>query len=215
MKSINILARLGTRRVVDCRAKRHAEIFYLTKEEVEAFFRCVQSLRDRLMFDLIYRHGLRRQEVGLIRLRDLLPDGTVWITRVKNGLSGPYQLHPVTRRLVDRYLRERRKDGCLYLLRGRQRRATPLSSSLVYQLFRRYAAEAGLPEERRHVHVLRHSIAVHLMNEGLDVADVQDWLGHRRITSTLVYARITSKRRRDSYARILESREIAATISSN
>ena len=211
MKSINIAWLLRVLNPVDGRSTRRSEIFYLTKEEVEAFFRRVESLRDRLMFDLIYRHGLRRKEVGLIRLSDLLPDGTIWITRVKSGVSGPYQLHPVTRRLLNQYLRERRDDKGAYLLRGKQRRTTPISASLVYQLFRRYAADAGLPEERRHVHVLRHSIAVHLMNEGLDVADVQDWLGHRRISSTLVYARITSKRRRATYARFVQSREIATT----
>ncbi|HKS21829.1 MAG TPA: tyrosine-type recombinase/integrase [Thermoanaerobaculia bacterium] len=210
-KSDNIARLLRALNRLDVRPLQRSEIFYLTKEEVEAVFRRVRSLRDRLMLDLAYRHGLRRKEVGLIRMSDLLPDGTIWITRVKNGVSGPYQLHPITRELIEQY-RPMRRDDSPYLLCGRQRRATPLSPSLVYQVFRRYAAEAGVSEDRQHVHVLRHSIAVHMMNEGLDVADVQDWLGHRRITSTLVYARITSKRRRESYARIVQSPEIAATI---
>ena len=215
MKSVNIAPSLGVRDLLDCRAERRSEIFYLTKEEVEEVFRRVQSLRDRLMLDLIYRYGLRRKEVGLIRIVDLLPNGRIWIKRVKNGVSGPYEIHPTTQQLLDAYLKERRADTGSYLLRGRQRRAKPLSPSLVYQLFRQYAVAAGLPEERQHVHVLRHSIAVHLMNEGMDVADVQEWLGHRRISSTLVYARITAKRRRETYARMLQSPEIAATIWSN
>jgi len=211
MKSDNIATHLGVRDLLDRRAAPHSEIFYLTKEEVEAVSRRVRSLRDRLMLALIYQHGLRRKEVGLIRMNDLLTDGTIWITRVKNGVSGPYQLHPATGELIEHYRLERCANSP-YLLCGRQRRSAPLSPSLVYQVFRRYAAEAGLPEERQHVHVLRHSIAVHMMNAGLDVADVQDWLGHRRITSTLVYARITSKRRKESYARIIQSPEIAAMV---
>lgn len=68
-----------------------------------------------------------------------------------------------------------------------------MSVSTIYQLFRAYAEAAGLPPDRRHPHVLRHSIAVHLMNAGWDAADVQDWLGHREIASTMVYAAVTNK----------------------
>jgi len=49
------------------------------------------------------------------------------------------------------------------------------------------------------------------MNVGWDAADVQDWLGHRDITSTMVYAAVTSKRREANYERALLSSEIANT----
>ena len=51
------------------------------------------------------------------------------------------------------------------------------STSTIYGLFIRYAAAVGIPEERRHPHVLRHSIATHLLDAGWDIADVQDWIG--------------------------------------
>jgi site-specific recombinase XerD len=47
------------------------------------------------------------------------------------------------------------------------------------------------------------------MNAGWDTSDVQDWLGHRAVSSTLVCARITNKRRDDNFERMLASREIA------
>jgi site-specific recombinase XerD len=58
---------------------------------------------------------------------------------------------------------------------------------------------------------LTRSAAVHLMNAGWDVADVQDWLGHREISSTMVYAAVTSKRRAANHERSLFSTEIATT----
>jgi site-specific recombinase XerD len=76
---------------------------------------------------------------------------------------------------------------------------------MIYHLFRSYAESAELPEDRRHPHVLRHSIAVHLMNAGWDAADVQDWLGHRDIASTMVYATVTNKRREAKYEEALSS----------
>lgn len=186
-------------------------IKYLTREEVERFFRRVPEAktRDLLLFDLIYRHGLRRTEAGLLKLEHV-QDGKIWITRRKHGLPGAYPLHPQSKELLARYLQER-PAGSAFLLRSRRRGEGPLSGGEVNRLFHAYATAADLPADLRHVHVLRHSIGVHLANASWDIADVQDWLGHRHITSTLVYFRITNKRREARYRSALRSREIART----
>lgn len=189
--------------------KTSRPISYLSKEEMEHFFRAIptRNSRDRLLFDLIYRYGLRRTEAALLR-RDHLSEGRIWVTRVKNGFSGEYPIHPSTRRLLWAYLNDQRAEPD-YLFPSRQRRGAAISASTVYALFRRYAVAAQIPTDRRHPHVLRHSIAVHLMNAGWDAADVQDWLGHRDITSTMVYAAVTNKGREANYERALASSEIA------
>ncbi|MHB0971522.1 MAG: tyrosine-type recombinase/integrase [Thermoanaerobaculia bacterium] len=58
-------------------------------------------------------------------------------------------------------------------------------------------------------HVFRHSIAVHLLNAGWDLIDVQHWLGHASIASTQIYAKV-SNIRIDTKFRALRSTEIAA-----
>jgi integrase len=188
---------------------------YLTKEEVERFFSSIPetATRDRVLFDVIYRHGLRRSEAALIR-REHLSDGRIWITRLKSGISGEYPIHPTTRRLLWKYLSELGDDGLPYLFVSRQSDIWPMSPSTIYGLFRHYAEIAGLPADRQHPHVLRHSIAVHLMNAGWDIADVQDWLGHRDIASTMIYAAVTNKRRAAKYEEALLSSEIAANEAS-
>lgn len=187
-------------------------ISFLTKEEVERFFAAIprDRARDRALFDLIYRYGLRRSEAAGLRL-DGLSDGRIWVARLKGGVSADYQIHPATRRLLWAYLAVRGPSVSPYLFVSRQSRALPLSASLIAHLFRTYAEWATLPAGRRHVHVLRHSIAVHLMNAGLDIADVRDWLGHQSLASTLVYARITEKRRAEAYSRAVASGELAGT----
>jgi integrase len=117
--------------------------------------------------------------------------------------------------LLKAYLAVRRFDGCRYLLRSRRVLPSPLSGGEINRLFGVYAKAAGLPEDRQHVHVLRHSIGVHLANVGWDAADVQDWLGHREIASTMVYFRITNKRREARYEMLLGSPEIARTAQLN
>lgn len=190
-------------------------VVYLTKEDVERFFHAIphENTRDRLLFDVIYRHGLRRTEAAAIR-REHLSDGRIWVTRLKGGLSGEYPIHPSTRRLLWAHLAELGDDKRPYLFTTRQSGIWPISPSTIYHLFRRYAAAAELPADRCHPHVLRHSIAVHLMNSGWDIADVQDWLGHADIASTTVYAAVTNKRREARYEESLLSTEIAANDAS-
>jgi integrase len=189
-------------------------ILYVTKDEVERFFRAIPeaNVRDRLLFDLIYRFGLRRREAALIELDDLsLANETIWIRRLKRGVSAGYKLHPRTLALLAAYLPLRDWGGNRFLFQSPHRLGQPLSASFIYQRFRDYATAADLPENRRHTHVFRHSIAVHFMNEGLDTSDVKDWLGHRSLTSTMIYAQVTNKRRDQTYLRVMQSQEIADT----
>jgi integrase/recombinase XerD len=200
-------------RLIEPSASR--QVAYLTKVEVERIFEVIPPTiaRDRLLFDVIYRYGLRRKEAAAIR-REHLRDGRIWITREKGGISGEYPIHPATRRLLWTYLAARGEDGRPHLFVSRQSGSQPISPSTIYGLFRRYADAADLPVDRRHPHVLRHSIAVHLMNAGWDAADVQDWLGHRDIGSTMVYAAVTNRRREQKYEEALLSDEIAANDAS-
>ena len=190
------------------------QLAYLTKEEVERFFAVISPKdgRNRLLFDVMYRYGLRRKEAALIRREHV--GERIWITRIKGGVSGEYPIHPTTRRLLWEYLEQLGQGSFPYLFATRQSDGRPMSASTIYQLFRGYAAAAGLPPDRWHPHVLRHSIAVHLMNAGWDAADVQDWLGHRDIASTMVYATVTNKRREAKYEEALLSDEIAANNAS-
>ncbi|HEX8151557.1 MAG TPA: tyrosine-type recombinase/integrase [Thermoanaerobaculia bacterium] len=208
-KSVRIASRDW---MADERTPAQRPVPYLTREEVERFFRAIpqRNVRDRLLFDLIYRHGLRRGEAAHLTLDDVR-GGKVWIARLKRGVPGGYPLHPRSKQLLRVYLRIRPADACDYLFRGRRRTAAPLSGGEINRLFREYATAAQVPESRRHVHVLRHSIGVHLMNAAWDIADVQDWLGHRHISSTMIYAQVTNQRREARYKATLRSREIART----
>jgi integrase len=198
--------------VVALAARR--QIVYLTKDEVERFFAAVprENARDALLFEMIYRYGLRRREAALIRLAHV--SERLWITRLKGGIPGEYPIHPRTRRLLWAYLSERSRDDGPYLFVTRQSGTRPMSSSTIYGRFRIYAAAAGIPKERQHTHVLRHSIATHLLDARWDISDVRDWLGHANIATTQVYAQVTNLRREAMYEQSLLSDAIAANNAS-
>lgn len=186
---------------------------YLTQEELARFRRAVVAvgeLRDVVLFGLMYRFGLRAVEVTRLLLEDVdLVRGRIRIRRAKGGDAKEYPLPRDLYQPLRRYLRKRTDHGP-YLFTGResnnQRGVTVLR---VRQLFKEYAERAGLPASVAS-HSLRHSIAVHALEDGWGLEYVQDLLGHTSIRSTAIYARITSRGREEMMRRLDRSPHIVA-----
>jgi site-specific recombinase XerD len=175
-----------------------SHIQFLTQAELRAFFRVITRTRDRALFLLAYRHGLRASEVGLLNMDDLnLAQQRLTIRRVKRSLPGLYPLRADEITALKASLRERKNhDPALFL----SQRGTPISRRQLDTLMKHYGEAAGVPASKRHFHVLKHSIATHLLDAGADLRFVQDWIGHASIKNTVIYAQLTS-RRRDEEAR--------------
>jgi site-specific recombinase XerD len=62
---------------------------------------------------------------------------------------------------------------------------------LLHHLMQTYGQQAGIPEEKRKFHCLKHSIATHLLDAGPDLAFVKEWLEHANIQNTTISARLT------------------------
>lgn len=179
-------------------------IKYLTQDEVKRLFRKIESVRDRAMFALIYYYGLRVTEATLIRPEDIFFErNRIYIRRVKSGISGEKPLLSRARRYLSDYLEER-KDNGMALFTGKKGN---LSSSRIRKLFYLYAKKARL--KGYSVHSLRHSIAVHLLEQGETERYVQDHLGHKDIRSTTIYASVTDRLRERAFRRMEQAREIA------
>lgn len=165
---------------------------YLGQPEVQAFFREITTSRDRSLFSLIYLYGLRVSEVGLLRRDDVdLERGRIVVKRVKSGLWSERPLFSSVRASLDAYTRSAGIEPEQPLFPGR---SGPLRKRQIQSLFNRYRDAASL-DRRYTTHCLRHSIATHLLDAGLPLEFVQDHLGHRRIDSTTIYARITNHHR--------------------
>jgi integrase/recombinase XerD len=92
-------------------------------------------------------------------------------------------------RRIRSYLRTR-KDDSSYLFISRL--GMPLERRSYWDLMQKYGKLADVPKEKQRFHALRHSIAVHPLDAGADVAFVQDRLGHANIQNTMVYMRYTT-----------------------
>jgi integrase/recombinase XerD len=166
------------------------KIKYLLKPDLDRLLALISNVRDRAIFTVAYCHGLRASEVGLLWMKDWNPSSRrLYIHRTKGSDSAEYRLLELAVRPLQAWLRDRGGwDGPIFV----SERQTAISRFRLHQLMRLYGERAGLPMELQHFHTLRHSIAVHMTEQGRSLQEVQDWLGHRSVLSTQKYAKLTS-----------------------
>lgn len=168
------------------------DLHYLTKPEVHRLLDATdkRSVRDRAIWTTAYWHGLRASEVGLLTVADVRLDAArIFIRRLKGSNSGEYPMSATEVTALRAWLKIRHSTpGPLFC----STRGDGISRQRLHNLMRVYCEMAGIAHPKNHFHVLRHSIAVHMADMGKDVAVIQDWLGHRSITSTMVYMKITN-----------------------
>jgi site-specific recombinase XerD len=165
-------------------------IHFLTQDETRRLFHVIKHKRDKAIFLLAYRHGLRASEIGLLQRTDFNPkQGRIAIHRLKGSLSSVYPMQPDMIKLLRSYLRQRDDDSPYLFISNR---GVPIDRRTLWVKMTKYAASAGIPEEKRKFHCLKHSIATHLLDAGADLSFVKDWLGHANIQNTTIYARLTT-----------------------
>ena len=92
----------------DTHARRTGTIKFLTVDETRRLFACITDKRDKAIFLLAYRHGLRASEIGLLRESDLdLKRLRVMLHRLKGSLSGEHPLQADEARALEAWLKSR------------------------------------------------------------------------------------------------------------
>lgn len=158
----------------------------LTREQVRELFLAVLNLRNRTVLQTIYASGLRLSEAIKLRISDI--DSNQMLLRVQNGKSNKERLTILSPNLLailrNYYKAYRPKD---YLFPGTHQ---DYVSETVIQ---RACGEAG-KTIGIHVfpHVLRHSFATHLLEQGTDIYVIQKLLGHSSLETTLIYTHIAT-----------------------
>jgi site-specific recombinase XerD len=181
----------------------------LTTDELLAVLKTAKehTTRDWALLVVIYRHGLRASEAAALTLSDI-QDGQLTVARVKGSLktTQPIVKHP-GQPLLDEvkalreWLKERPQDGSDALFVSRK--GGHLTREQVYRIFRQHAEAARLPETKRFVHVLKHSLASHLIAGNANLAMVQVALGHASLSSTQAYVHVSDAQAAEASRRAL------------
>jgi integrase/recombinase XerD len=170
----------------------------LSVEEVGQLLRApredsARGLRDRAFLELLYSSGLRVSELCALTLQQVnLEEGYL---RVEAGKRNKDRMVPVGARAVEalqRYLDSARpalvrsRTGSAFFLSNR---GGPLSRKTIWYWLRNYAEKAGI-ERPVKPHLLRHSFATHLLQNGADLRAIQEMLGHADIGTTEIYTHV-------------------------
>jgi type 1 fimbriae regulatory protein FimB len=167
----------------------------LTQDEILKVLKAVQdSPRDHVMVLLAFRHGMRASEVCGLELKDVdLKSGEIIIRRLKGSLKttqpmADLQGQPLLseKRVLRAWLAERGNHPSKFVFVTQK--SGRMNRSQFYRIFSDAAERAGLPADKRHPHVLKHSLAVTLVEANVNLAVVRVALGHKSIASTAVYA---------------------------
>jgi len=161
------------------------------------------SLRDRAILELFFSTGLRVSELTSIN-RDIDLSRDEYSIRGKGEKIRVVFLSPEAKAAIKKYLDKRGDiDDALFVQMGKasknakELRLTPRS---IERLVKKYAIKAGITRKVT-PHVLRHSFATDLLENGADLRSVQALLGHANIATTQVYTHITDKHLREVHSK--------------
>ncbi len=180
---------------------------YLTQAEVEQLLATPEvsnphGLRDRTMLEVLYATGLRVSELVGLLIREVDLEASFLRTMGKGSKERIVPLGDAAIDYLDRYLRESRP----HFLRGRlaspflflTQQGGPMTRQYFWQLIVKYGLRCGL-STKLSPHVLRHSFATHLLENGADLRAVQVMLGHADISTTQIYTHVTKERLKKIY----------------
>lgn len=167
------------------RCKSYEKRAILDQKEMELVLDSIDSLRDRTMYELAYSTGLRVSEIVNLKINDIDVDNR--LIRINRGKFSKDRIEPVTEvsmSFLKKYLwgRWRKKDEYVFPGRGGK-----TGKSTVNAHFKKWSANAGVKKKNLCAHSIRHTIATHLLEQGLDVRYVQELLGHESIETTVQY----------------------------
>lgn len=155
----------------------------------------IEGIRDRLLLEMLYATGMRIGELEKIKVNDVnLYDNSIKILGKGNKERIVY-FGDYAREILDMYL-DKRDDASDYLFISN--RGNPLSAREARYIIDKLVKRACL-NTKVSPHMIRHSFATHLLNEGCDLLSVQELLGHESLRATQIYTHVTNDRLKDVY----------------
>ena len=170
----------------------------LSVAEVRKILSLIRLPRYQVCLKTIYACGLRLQEGTNLHVADI--DSARMMIHVRHGKGAKDRYVPLPERtlqLLRHYWQQHRNPLLLFPAEGRDHcdlaQATePMSKSSVQQAFRAALKQSG-NNKRASVHTLRHSWATHLLEAGVNLRLIQEWLGHSSPATTSVYTHLSVK----------------------
>lgn len=173
--------------------------FLYYNELEELFDVCDMStlygLRDRVILEILYSTGIRVGELENIKIKDIDTYQNQIKVLGKGNKERLVYYGEYLKEVLDLYLSRRRDNNSYLLINSHGDR---LSSRGIRYILNKLITRTSL-KTKVTPHMLRHTFATHLLNEGCDILTVQELLGHESLRATQVYTHVTNDRLKDVY----------------
>ena len=177
---------------------------FITERQLEDLFTNIEfeegfnGIRDKLILDLFYQTGIRRSELThLTEIDTDLFNSTIKVL----GKRNKERIIPISlalKRNLESYLQVKQELNLSNPMLLVNEKGNTLSEQAVYKTVNKYLSQITTIQKKS-PHVLRHSFATHLLNNGADINAVKDLLGHANLTATQVYTHNTIDKLKKSY----------------
>jgi site-specific recombinase XerD len=172
----------------------------------------INGLRDRAILETLFSTGLRVAELrSLNREQIKIMSGTKELEVVVIGKGNRPRPVYFSQRAVNwlrKYLERRQdKEKALFInYKGPKNASKRLSARSVENIVKKYAISAGVPFFTS-PHTIRHSFATDLLEQGVDLRTIQEFLGHKNVGTTQIYAHLTSRKLRETHRKFHSLKE--------
>ncbi len=144
------------------------------------------GLRDRLIIEMLYQTGMRRSELIGLKKSDIDLDRMAIKVLGKGNKERIIPLSDTLRRIVNKYLEKIPEDWSLNPYLILTDKGKPLYPKIVYNVVKKYLSFVS-SMDKKSPHVLRHTFATHLSNQGAELNAIKELLGHANLSATQIY----------------------------
>lgn len=174
---------------------------YLSFDQIEAMLDSFDlseavDVRNRCILEVMYACGLRVSECAGIKVNDIHLEAGYLRIMGKESKERTVPFYPRCAQLIEYYLKEVRPlyirdsdHGILFV----NQKGKPISSRAIQMIVEKAGNDAGIAMHV-HPHMIRHSFATHMLNNGADLRVVQELLGHENLSTTQIYTHISEDR---------------------
>lgn len=181
---------------------------FFYEKEMEALFEAVEGdepliQRNRMILEILYGSGLRVSECVGLKLRDIDFENHVFLVHGKGDKERYVPFGTFAEEAMQLFIDNGRVELMISLVNSHSfllvnHRGAPLTARGVRYILKSIIEKSSLTTDI-HPHMLRHTFATHLLNNGADMRTVQELLGHASLSSTQIYTHVTTENLQKNY----------------
>jgi len=160
-----------------------------SEDEINKVFDCFYSFdisdRDKLIIEIFYSTGIRREELINIKIDNILFSEKMIKIHGKRNKERMIPMLPKLSSNLLNYIKNNKPKTYLF----ESKKSTKLSTSTIYRIINKYFRLIS-SKVKLSLHVLRHTFATHMLNNGADINTIKEILGHSSLSSTQIYTKI-------------------------